>query len=272
MIQVDAYAEQGVLSPLRFLHHLNPLAKVGGPLPVMIFIIFTRDVVTPLGFVLFGLVILLIGAQLSLRARFGLVLGLPVMVALMSIALGLWTDPGRVDTSQVLVSLGDYRFYVGSWLLGLAAALRLASLAVLSMLSGLTTTGPDLVRAMVQQFRVPYRIGYTALAAFRFVPRFSDELQMIRAAHRVRGLSGGRGPLSRVQRGIGYIVPLLAGAMRHASRVAQAMDSRAFGISAQRTERHLVRWRASDTVFVAVFWMLSVGLILAVSPGALQWP
>ena len=32
--------------------------------------------------------------------------------------------------------------------------------ACLALLAGLTTSGPDLVRAAVQQLRVPYRIGY----------------------------------------------------------------------------------------------------------------
>ena len=97
---------------------------------------------------------------------------------------------------------------------------------------------------MVQQLRVPYRIGYTALAAFRFVPRFGHELEVIRQAHRVRGAHGGRGPFSAMARWAGYIVPLLAGAIRHAERVALAMDARAFGAYPDRTERHLVPWRA----------------------------
>ena len=73
----------------------------------------------------------------------------------------------------------------------------------LSLIAGLTTTGPDLVRATVQQLRVPYRIGYTALAAFRFVPRFGHELEVIRQAHRVRGAHGGRGPFAAVARWFG---------------------------------------------------------------------
>lgn len=138
------------------------------------------------------------------------------------------------------------------------------AIIALSLISGLTMSGPDLVRASVQHLRVPYRIGYTALAAFRFVPRFRHELGVIRAAHRVRGHHGGRGPFARLARGWGYIVPLLAGAIRHAERVALAMDARAFGAYPTRTERHLVPWRTRDTVFVAaavavsaaIFWML----------------
>ena len=88
---------------------------------------------------------------------------------------------------------------------------------------------------------------------FRFVPRFGHELDVIRQAHRVRGAHGGRGPFAAVARWGGYVVPLLAGAIRHAERVALAMDARAFGAYPDRTERHLVPFRARDIVFVALF-------------------
>ena len=115
----------------------------------------------------------------------------------------------------------------------------------------------------VQQLRAPYRIGYTALAAYRFVPRFGYELGVIRAAHRVRGTHGGRGPFARLARGWGYIVPLLASAIRHAERVALAMDGRAFGAYPTRTERHEVPFRTRDIVFIALMLAASAAILLS---------
>ena len=146
---------------------------------------------------------------------------------------------------------------------------RIAAIVSLALIVGLSTTGPDLVRAGVQQLRVPYRIGYTALAAFRFVPRFGYELEIIRQAHRVRGSHGGRGPIAAVHRWAGYIVPLLAGAIRHAERVALAMDARAFGAYPDRTERHLVPFRARDIVFVLAFLAVSAAVFATTSPWTL---
>jgi energy-coupling factor transport system permease protein len=151
--------------------------------------------------------------------------------------------------------------YGEALLIGCATALRLGAIVALSLIGGLTTTGPDLVRALVQQLRVPYRIGYTAMAAFRFVPRFATELEIIRAAHRVRGSHGGRGPFAAVARRFGYVVPLLAGAIRHAERVALSMDSRAFGAYPTRTERYLVPFRRRDTAFVVLFLAASAALL-----------
>jgi len=231
-------------------------------------LLFTRGIAIPLAFIVLALVLVLVGARLSGRAVAVLLVGLPVGVLLLGVSLGVWVDPARIDTtgaaaSVVLVEVGDWRFTLAAYLVGLATALRIAAILMLSLIAGLTTTGPELVRALVQNLRVPYRIGYTALAALRFVPRFGHELEVIRAAHRVRGTDGGRGPLAAVRRTISYAIPLLASAIRHAERVALAMDARAFGAHPTRTERTISRWRTRDNLFVAAFWITAVAIYVA---------
>ncbi|MFB2599675.1 energy-coupling factor transporter transmembrane protein EcfT [Herbiconiux sp. P17] len=259
----DPYADAPDHGPIRFLHRLNPLAKIAGPLPAMVVLIVSRDLGIPLALIALALALLLVGAQLSGRALLGLLVVLPLATAVLSLSLGLWADASRFDSTPVLLQIGDYHFYAGSLLVGATAALRLAGILALSLIAGLTSTGPDLVRALVQQLHVPYRVGYTALAAYRFVPRFGHELDVIRQAHRVRGMAAGRGPIAAVRRGLGTVVPLLAGGIRHAERVALAMDSRAFGASPTRTERHLVPFRARDWVFMAAFWLATAAIAVA---------
>ncbi|WP_382308084.1 energy-coupling factor transporter transmembrane component T family protein [Herbiconiux sp. UC225_62] len=259
----DPYADAPDHGPLRFLHRLNPLAKIAGPLPAMVVLVVSTDPGIPIALIVLALVLLLVGAHLSGRALVGLLVVVPLATAVLSVSLGLWTDASRVDTTPVLFQVGDYRFYAGSLLVGATTALRLAGILTLALIAGLTSTGPDLVRALVQQLHVPYRVGYTALAAYRFVPRFAHELEVIRQAHRVRGMSAGRGPIAAVRRAVGTVVPLLAGGIRHAERVALAMDSRAFGASPTRTERHLVPFRARDWVFLAAFWLATIVIVVA---------
>lgn len=251
---VDPYAARRDYGPWRFLHRLNPLSKVAAPLPAMVVLLFTRDVTTPLAFCAVVVALLVLGARLSGRTIAALLLGIPAVVAVMSLSFGLWADPEITAGTAVLFSVGDYRFTLGAWLIGLATALRLAGVLLLAMIGGLTSTGPDLVRSLVQQLRMPYRLGYTALAAYRFVPRFGHELDVIRQAHRVRGMTAGRGPYAWAKRTAGYVIPLLAGAIRHAERVALAMDARAFGAFATRTERYVIEFRTRDWVFIGCFW------------------
>lgn len=264
---VDPYA--ATRAPGRFLAALNPLAKLAAPLPAIIVLIFVRDFTTPLVFIALGYLLLLVGAPLSRMVWLLLGVALPGAALIIGLGMSLWADPAAVDRSVALVSIGEWTLYAGAVQVGLATGVRLAAIFALALIAGLTTTGPDLVRASVQQLRVPYRVGYTALAAFRFVPRFGYELEVIRQAHRVRGSHGGRGPFAAIARWWGYIVPLLAGAIRHAERVALAMDARAFGAHSERTERHLVPWRTRDTVFILAFWLVAAAIFIALFPWTL---
>jgi energy-coupling factor transport system permease protein len=262
---IDPYARMTVTSRRQFLYALNPLAKIAGFAPAMVFLVFVRDLATPTAFLVLAYALLLVGARLTGRLAIAL-LALPLGMAVIGLSFSFWVDPALVDGTAPVLQVGEWTLYRGALEIGVATALRLGAIIALALVGGLTTTGPDLVRASVQQLRVPYRIGYTALAAFRFAPRFGHELSVIRAAHRVRGHHGGRGPFARLARGWGYIVPLLAGAIRHAERVALAMDSRAFGAHPTRTERHLVPFRTRDTVFVVLSLAASAGILITLFP------
>lgn len=265
-IVLDPYSAMITTSRREFLYALNPLAKVAAVAPAMIMLIFVRDLVTPAAFLVLAYMLILIGARSTWRLLLLLLVVLPVAMIVIAVGFSLWVDAAGVDDTAPFLQIGDWTLFRGALEIGSATALRLGAITALALIGGLTTTGPDLVRASIQQLHVPYRIGYTALAAYRFVPRFGHELAVIRAAHRVRGHHGGRGPFARVARGWGYIVPLLAGAIRHAERVALAMDARAFGAHPTRTERHSVPFRRRDIVFIAVLLAASAAILIALFP------
>lgn len=256
----DPYA--GPVAAGGFLASLNPLAKIAAPAPAIVALVFVRDLSTPLAFLALAYLVVLVGTRVTRRILALLVLLVPAAVALVGLGMSLWVDASRIDRSVLVLQLGGWELYGGALAVGFATALRLGAILALALIGGLTTSGPDLARSLVQQLRVPYRLGYTAIAAFRFVPRFRSELEVIRQAHRVRGSRGGWGPLAAVARWTGYVIPLLAGAIRHAERVALAMDARAFGAYPTRTERHLVPFRARDTVFILLFWALSATIFV----------
>lgn len=267
----DPYAHAPVARRF-WLHQLNPLAKLGAVIPAMVLLVATRDLLTPAIVIVLSYLLIFSGARLTKRAL-ALLAAVPLGVAVLAVGFSVWIDPAQVAGTPIALRIGEWGLHQGALAIGLATALRLAAILALALIGGLTMTGPDLVRASVQQLRVPYRIGYTALAAFRFVPRFGHELSVIRAAHRVRGhgftssrwrLLGTGGPLARLVRGWGYIVPLLASGIRHAERVALSMDARAFGAFPTRTERHLVPWRVRDTVF-AVAVLVASGAVFALT-------
>ncbi|WP_407939806.1 energy-coupling factor transporter transmembrane component T [Microbacterium pygmaeum] len=266
---VDPYADRVPAPPLRFLYGLNPLVKLLAPVPAMVLLVFVRDIATPSAFLALSYAVLLVGVNFTRRLAAILLLAVPLGILLLGVGFSLWTDAAQVDSTPVVAQLGAWTLYRGALEIGFASAFRIVAIIALALPAGLSTTGPDIVRSTVQQLRVPYRIGYTALAAFRFVPRFGHELEVIRQAHRVRGAHGGRGPFATAARWTGYIVPLLAGAIRHAERVALSMDARAFGAYPDRTERHLVPFRARDVVFAVLFLAASAVIFVALFPWGL---
>ena len=238
------------------LARVNPLAKLVATTAPIVALCFTTSIAAPLAFVVLALLVLAVGARLRARTWLALLAGVPLVTGVLSFTIGAWVDPSAVADASPLVALGPLTLARGAWLAGLATALRLVAISLLAFAGGAATSGADFVRALIAQARVPYRFGYAALAAFRFVPRFRHELRIIRQAHRARGIPGGAGTA----------IALLAAALRHAERVALAMDSRAFGFAPTRTERHPVTFTTKDAVFVAASLALSAVLLVATLP------
>lgn len=238
------------LASSSFLRRVNPLAKIAGPLPAMLFLLLVRDPWTPGLFLLAGGTLVCAGGGLRLR-RVATVLALGLVVFAW---LAVWF--------ALLARGGDAASAIQH---GVASALRIAALLTCALVGGVATDGADLVRCLVQQLRVPYRWGYGALAALRFTRRFREELRIIRTAQRVRGVTGATHRARRL------MIPLLAGGIRHAQRVSLAMDARAFGAHRTRTERHPIEFDTSDVLFTLACWATSALLVwCTASFGALR--
>lgn len=227
--------------PPRGLARRDPLAQVAAVLPAMIALVFTRDLATPALFLVAAVAAILLGLRPTRQIALWLLVTLPASFAILVAGFSLWTDPHT----------------------GAATGLRLVALLALALLAGAQIEGERFVASLVTHLGVPYRFGHTALAALRFAPRFRRELAVIRAAQRVRGVGAGRGPIGVATRTTAAALPLLAGGIRHAERVAVAMDARAFGAYATRTERDPAVWSRADTALVASAWTLTLALLLA---------
>lgn len=261
---VDPFADAPPAPRWRYLQHVNPLAKLAAPIVPVIVLLFVNRPIAPALLIALVYLLLLSGARMT--RLLGILLAVfPVVIAVLAVGLSLWVDPATLaHPGRAVLTTGGWSLTEGALQSGLTSSLRINAMILLGIFAGITSNGPDLVRSAVQHLRLPYRIGYTALAAYRFVPRFRHELGVIRAAHRVRGHHAGHGPFAAIARWWGYILPLMAGAIRHAERVALAMDSRAFGAHATRTERHQVPWRWTDWLFLGLFLAACAG-IFAVS-------
>jgi energy-coupling factor transport system permease protein len=144
-------------------------------------------------------------------------------------------DPAAAE----LVQLGPVRIAAEAAVGGIALAGRVIAIASVGAVFTLTTDATRLADSLVQQARISPRFAYGALAAYQAIPRFGEDLTTLRQARRVRGLRGGWHP--------GLLIGVLVLAIRHADRMALAMDARAFG-SGPRTFYRPIRWGWLDLV------------------------
>jgi energy-coupling factor transport system permease protein len=232
-----------------FLHRLNPLTKLGLSVLAIVGLTFVVDPVTP------ALVTVLLLCVVCILGRIQLVEVVRIYLPVWLLSFGvLWTTaafylPDPASHPRALASFGPVVLVDQGVAYALVLFFRLQGIYAASLLYVLTTDPTDLVRALVQKLGLSYRFGYGAHAAFRFVPLFEGELFSIRAAHRVRGVSEGGGPIARLRTYVAYLIPLLVGGVRQAERAALAMDARGFGAYPDRTHYRQSRFSRLDALF-----------------------
>jgi energy-coupling factor transport system permease protein len=146
-------------------------------------------------------------------------------------------DPSAAELARV----GPFRLTQAAVVGGLGLAARVVAFATVGIVFAQTTDPTRLVDALVQQARVSPRFAYGALAAYQAVPRFAEDLTTLRQSRRIRGLPGSWHPR--------ILVGLLVLAIRHADRLALAMDARGFGMVPRTTYRQ-VRWSILDALLL----------------------
>jgi energy-coupling factor transport system permease protein len=230
-----------------YLHRLNPLTKLALTVPVTVLVALIWEPITPL---VMAAVAVLVTWRLGNVPLAGLVRGLGFALVL---GVGMfWTGvlyyAGQGSGAPSIVP-GPLHITEASLVYGLTMLCRTLALFATSALFVLTTDPVDFVTALIQQGRLPVRVGYAVFAAYRFVPLVQEELDNVRAAHQVRGAASGRGLVARLRQSTGYAIPLLAISVRRAERVALAMDSRGFGARPDRTYFRTTTVTGADLLF-----------------------
>lgn len=141
--------------------------------------------------------------------------------------------------------------------------LRLMCFALLSLIFVKTTPPQEFILSLVHQLHLNYRLAYGTMVGYRMLPLLQTDYRTIQAAQRARGVSEGHGPFAAWRRFRRHVLPLLAGSIRRASRVAIAMDARAFGSLPERTYRQRMTVTRRDWLFVAWVAAVLAALLLA---------
>lgn len=229
-----------------FLQQVNPTLKLFSILLVIFYMVFIFDPWTP--FILLLLTISSISLLGGVSLRFLLMILLPFsLFAFSFVWINVVFPNERGET--ILFYIASMPVALENVLTGISLGLRSLVFASWSLLFVLTTEPTKLMLSLVQHCKLSPRFGYGMMAAYRFLPLFRQELNQVRAAHRIRGLGEPRGLTERFNETKRYIIPLLASAIRKAERVAIAMESKGFDGSRQRSFYHVVTWSKKDLIF-----------------------
>ncbi len=187
-----------------------------------------------------------------LRAWLPFVVAAAAVVLLNTLLGAANRDPAAIE----LLRLGPLRVTEPALATGIVLGLRILAIAGVGVAFAQTTEATALADALVQQARLPDRFAYGALAAYQAVPRLSLDLVTLRQARRTRGLRRSWSP--------GLLLALLVLALRHADRMALAMDARGFDAGTPRSRYRVVRAGRGD-LLVAVLGAaaLSVAILVA---------
>lgn len=246
------------MSARTYLGRRQPVVKLAVALLLSLVLFVVIDPLTPLLFL--GLTL---AAGLAL-GRVGVGAYARVLAPLALVGLGfVWTNAvfARPSDPGTVWDLGPFRATQAGLAFGIAIGLRGLAIGALSVTFVLTTDPTDLVVGLIRWARVPFRLGYPMLAAYRFLPFFRDELDQIELARRVRGQLAGPSPIGELIRRLGGIVPLLASAIRRAARIAVAMDARGFASARERTYLRDAPLTAHDVLFAAAALGVGLGLL-----------
>jgi energy-coupling factor transport system permease protein len=210
----------------RGILRVNPVAKIVVALLLGITLVLTLDWVS-------ATVALVLESLLFFRAgvswRTFWVRTLPVWIAapLVTITVALYGKvSGHSYFEWFLANISQ-----GSLTLAIATGLRILAIGLPAVVLFVTVDPTDLADGLAQVLHLPARFVLGSLAALRLLGLFMDDWRSLERARRARGVAD-RGKLKRFA---SQAFALLVLSIRRGSKLATAMEARAFGSDIPRT-------------------------------------
>lgn len=240
---------------------VQPVASLVGVLALGVCLVLSLDVVSAAVALALELALLPV---LRLPVRTLLLRLAPVLLAvpLTAVSIALYGRP----SGREWFDLGFAHVTDGSLTLALATALRVLAVGVPAIALFVRVDPTDLADGLAQVLRLPARFVLGALAAVRMMTLLVDDWRQLAMARRARGLADS----GRLRRGATMAFALLVLALRRATTLAVAMESRGFGAPGRRTWARVARFAGPEWAMVAV--LVGIGVVsIAVAVGLGTW-
>ena len=247
-----------------WISSLDPRAKMLGVLALM----FTAFAMSTWPQLAVGFVAT---TAITLASRVGLHrLLASVRVFLMLFAVSGLLNLAVVRDGTPLLHIGGWTITTGGVYVALLYILRFAFVIILGAVVLLTTT-PTAMSNAFERLLHPLRrwihvqeICLVLSLALRFLPTLVHETVSIRDAQAARGGSiESGGIIKRMHAMCAIVIPVFAGAIRHADNLALALDARCYQEGVRRTQWHPLTMRTRDWLFCGGVAIVIALVILA---------
>jgi energy-coupling factor transporter transmembrane protein EcfT len=173
------------------------------------------------------------------------------LVALSSLTLayqgGLIWGTSTVGTLSILGVSVPYS--KAGFIYGITMVFRGTNIALAALGIVWTTHPRDIVYALTNSFRIPYKMSWAVFLGLIYTPIIAYESQVVSHAHIVRGIKMNRWNPFQKEIITKYFFPVLVRGLRRGSLTAIAMEGRAFGTYSSRTFRHTISSSTKSKVF-----------------------
>jgi energy-coupling factor transport system permease protein len=205
---------------------------------------------------------------------------LPLVLTLLAlITVVLFSDLKMLDLFKavkvfIIMSIGYMGFillarYISGQHLMIITVLGLGfKIILISVYSAIfvkTTDPTELVITLIKYFKISPKFAYAFLTAYRFLPTFKEEFEIIKHAHQVRGIEESKNVLLKIWNTKRYIIPMMATAVRKGIRISMSMETRAFGKTKSRTYYRKLTLHKDEIIYLIIYILavLSITLILS---------
>ncbi|MFX0045555.1 MAG: energy-coupling factor transporter transmembrane component T family protein, partial [Candidatus Hermodarchaeota archaeon] len=176
------------------------------------------------------------------------------------------------DTGLEVTNYGELT--VGGVLFGLLIALRVVGVVTVIPIFTMTSSIAHITAAFAK-IRVPQKMAFMFMTAFRFVPLVQESMDSIIEAQKIRGFDLDQaGYVDKVRRAyVPIVTPLLLLMFRRAMDLEVAINARAFGAMKERTYIEDMSFKARDYAGILVVFA-SFGLmmyLLYIEPTFITW-
>mgnify|MGYP000035337284 CR=1 FL=1 len=148
--------------------------------------------------------------------------------------------------------LGPMAVTIGGLLYTAGQTLRSLTMVLIIAVFVYSTRPNDLVY-LLSQARLPPKLVFIVMVAYRFFPHIFKKLSTVMAAQRLRGWEARLGnPLAMARQFMPITIPVLTETVRLADDTTRAVESRAYGTS-RFSLHHELKMRRADWLFTALW-------------------